>query len=102
MRVTANSGAAFRADLPARERVYQTPKQAPAENRSLVVQLAAARSAPAPTGRPLAALLAQLIAKAEDMPETRLKRRIDAAEGANVYRVAMRGIRSAHRTVCVI
>lgn len=92
MRVTAYSGSAFSADLRPRQRIYQKSEPSP-ESRSLVVQPAPRTpvSGSAPTGRPSASFLAQLIAKAENMPETRLKRRIDPAEGASVYRAAMGG-----------
>jgi hypothetical protein len=99
MRVTAYSGTAFNADLPTRQTVYQAREQGDAERRSLIVQPAARISAhePVHSARPLASFLAQLIAKAEAMPETRQKRRIDPAEGASLYRAAMRGATAAPR-----
>jgi hypothetical protein len=102
MRVTAYGGTAFSADLPPRERVYQAPKEAAAESRSLVVQPAPPLSTVEQTGRPLVAFLAQLMAKAEDMPETRMKRRIDPADGASIYRAAMDGGPGAPRSLRVV
>ena len=52
---------------------------------------AAPRGEPAaPSTRPAAALVAQLLAQAEDMPATRARRRLEPAAGAEIYR-AMAG-----------
>jgi hypothetical protein len=69
--------------FPTRQTVYQKTDQAPSEGKSLIVR-------PTPDGtasaRPHAAFLAQLIAKTEDMPVSRTRRRADPAEGAQAYR----------------
>ena len=54
------------------------PAVIPASNRP---SLPAARS-----NRPVSALIAQLIASAEDMPSARARRRADPASGAESYR----------------
>lgn len=64
-----NAGAAPRAALPA---VIAEPRR---DNPA----------APRPT-RPVTALLAQILAGAEDMPASRARRRADPAAGADAYR----------------
>ena len=88
MRVTANSGTALNTALFARRPVYKKTDEPPAASTSLIVRPVAAVSAPATamSARPLAAFLAQLIAKAQDLPVSRVRRRADPAEGASVYR----------------
>ncbi len=50
-----------------------------------VIEVRATRPA-VPTNRPVAALLAQLVAHVEDMPVTREHRRAEPANGTGVYR----------------
>ncbi len=90
MRVTANSGTALNTAFLARRPVYQKADATPFGSTSLTVRPVAAvpSSEAAMPGRPLAAFLAQLIAKAQDLPVSRERRRADPAEGARVYRDA--------------
>jgi hypothetical protein len=88
MRITANSRTAFDTAFRARRSVYQKADTAPSAGSSLTVRPVTATSSPeaATSARPLAAFLAQLIAKAQDLPVSRERRRADPAEGASVYR----------------
>jgi hypothetical protein len=52
--------------------------------------------------RPLAAFLAQLIARAQDLPVSRERRRADLTEGASVYRAAALGRAHESKTIRVI
>jgi hypothetical protein len=52
--------------------------------------------------RPLAAFLAQLIAKAQDLPASRERRRVDPAEGARAYRATGLARSKESKTVRVI
>jgi hypothetical protein len=90
MRVTANSETALNTAFLARRSIYQKADEAPSGGTSLTVRPVTAASSPeaATTARPLAAFLAQLIAKAQDLPVSRERRRADPAEGARVYRAA--------------
>jgi hypothetical protein len=90
MRIKANSGTAPSTAFPPRRSVYQKADAAPAQSTSLTVRpVTAVPSAEATMpARPLAALLAQLIAKAQDLPVSRERRRAHPAEGARVYRAA--------------
>ena len=90
MRVTANSGTALNTAFLARRSVYQKADEAPDGSTSLTVRpvTAASSAKAATTARPLAAFLAQLIAKAQDLPASREWRRADPAEGARIYRAA--------------
>ena len=68
-----------------------------------VIEQAAPRRQPPAQGRPVAALVAQLVAHAEDMPGTRARRRADAGHSANVYRsVAELGARTGPHTARVV
>jgi hypothetical protein len=88
MRVTANNGTAFSTAFFARQSVYQKTGQAPSTGRHLILHPVTALASPKALNpaRPLASLLAQLIAKAEDMPVSRERRRADPAEAARAYR----------------
>jgi hypothetical protein len=90
MRIKANSGTALDSAFLARRSVYQKADEVISASTSLTVRpvTAAPSSEAAPSARPLAALLAQLIAKAQDLPVSRERRRADPAEGARVYRAA--------------
>lgn len=90
MRITASSGTALNTVFLARRPIDQKADEAPSGNKSLIVRpvTAVASSEAAMPARPLAALLAQLIAKAQDLPASRERRRADPAEGARVYRAA--------------
>lgn len=80
-------GPAFRSRTVAS--VKQSDEHEPAQTGTNLV-LAEARKAlrqdQHPSNRPLAAFLTQLIAKAQDVPSTRTKCRIDPAEGTRIYR----------------
>jgi hypothetical protein len=54
-------------------------------NLPAIIEQAAPRRRAAPQNRPVAALVAQLVAHAEDMPGSRARRRADAGYGANAY-----------------
>ena len=72
-------------------------------NLPVIVETHAPRHRNLAQGRPVAALVAQLVAHAEDMPATRALRRADAGYGANVYRsVAELGARADAHTARVI
>lgn len=72
-------------------------------NLPAVIERPALRRQAGPQSRPVAALVAQLVAHAEDMPATRALRRADSGYGANVYRsVAELGPRPDARTARVI
>ena len=88
MRVTANSGTGLSADFLARQPFDQQAEAAPSGSKSLIVRPVPTASSPeaAMPARPLAAFLAQLIAKAQDLPASRERRRADPAEGARLYR----------------
>lgn len=88
MRVTAHSGTSLNTALPERRRIYQKADETPSASKNLIVRPVTAVSSPeaAMPAHPLAAFLAQLIAKAQDLPATRVRRRADPAEGARVYR----------------
>ena len=90
MRVTANSGTALKTAFLARRPLDQKAGEAPSGGKNLIVRPVAPvpSSAAATPARPLAAFLAQLIAKAQDLPVSRERRRADPAEGARVYRAA--------------
>jgi len=90
MRIKANKGTAFDSAFLARRSVYQKADEVIPASTSLTVRpvTAAPSSEAAPSARPLATLLAQLIAKAQDLPVSRERRRADPAEGARVYRDA--------------
>ncbi len=88
MWVTADSGTGLGADFLARRPLDQRAEAAPSGSKSLIVRPVPAASSPeaAMPARPLAAFLAQLIAKAQDLPASRERRRADPAEGARLYR----------------
>jgi hypothetical protein len=90
MRIKANSGTAPSTTFLAGRPVYQKANEAPVQSTSLTVRPVTPVSSAQDTmsARPLAALLAQLIAKAQDLPVSRERRRADPAEGARVYRAA--------------
>lgn len=90
MRVTANSGTALNTAFLARRPIDQKADEAPSGSKSLTIRPVTAVSSPAAAmpARPLAAFLAQLIAKAQDLPVSRERRRADPAEGARIYRAA--------------
>jgi hypothetical protein len=90
MRITANSGTALNTAFLARRPFDQKADEAPAGGKHLILRAVAATPSPAAAlpARPLAAFLAQLIAKAQDLPVSRERRRADPAEGARVYRAA--------------
>jgi hypothetical protein len=102
MRITANSGTAPSTAFLARRPVYQKADEAPVQSTSLTVRPVTAVSSAQATmsTRPLAALLAQLIAKAQDLPVSRERRRADPAEGARVYRGAA-DLSRPHDNKCV-
>jgi hypothetical protein len=86
MRVTSFGGTALNTALPRRAPVYQKADE-PAAGRELILR---PEAAPAPGAdcprRPYAPFLAQLLAKAENMPSSRARRRADPAAGADAYR----------------
>ncbi len=88
MRVTAHSGTSLNTAFPERRRIYQKADETPSASKNLIVRpvTAASSSEAAMPARPLAAFLAQLIAKAQDLPATRVRRRADPADAASVYR----------------
>ena len=88
MRIAGHYGTGLDRAACARRPVYQDTEPTPAESRSLIVHPAAAASSPsiAMPARSHAALLAQLIAKAQDLPVSRERRRADPLESANIYR----------------
>ena len=86
MRVTGNSKTSLNAAFPDRRRIYQKTDETPSASKSLIVRPVTAPSSPEALARPLAAFLAQLIAKAQDLPATRVKRRADPADAASIYR----------------
>jgi hypothetical protein len=89
MRITANNGAMLGTAYFARRFVYQKADQSAPAGRNLTVRPSAASLPGIDTReRPLAAFLAQLIAKVQDMPVSRERRRADPAESANAYRAA--------------
>ena len=77
-------------DLGRRHNALLAPKPADELLRAAlpaVVPGQACNSAPVATrNRPVAALLAQLIAGAEDMPSSRVRRRADPGAGVDAYR----------------
>ena len=97
MRVTANSGTGLSADFLARQAFDQQAEAAPSGSKSLIVRPVPPASSPeaAMLARPQAAFLAQLIAKAQDLPASRERRRADPAEGARLYR-AVAGLARPH------
>jgi hypothetical protein len=101
MRITASERPMLGSALRARQSVYQKSITAPVEKRPGLPVPAAPR--PLASTRPEVAFLAQLIAKAEDMPVSRVKRRADPAEGAAAYRL-MAGLarRDESRSVRVV
>ena len=90
MRIAASPGTSLtltRHDkAPAREHAADEPVRA---SLPAVIEPAGQRRdrAPSPQSRPVAALLAQLVASAEDLPATRAKRRMDPAAGTEIYRM---------------
>ncbi len=75
----------------------------PRSNLPAVIERAAPHRQTAPQCRPVAALVAQLVAHTEDMPATRVLRRADAGYGANAYQsVAELGPRFDAHTARVI
>jgi hypothetical protein len=88
MRVTAQSGTSLNTAFPERRRIYQKADETPSASKNLIVRPVTAVSSPeaAMPARPLAAFLAQLIAKAQDLPATRVRRRADPVDAARVYR----------------
>ena len=88
MRVTGNSKTSLNAAFPERRRIYQKTDETPPAGKSLIVRPVIAPSSPeaAMSARPLAAFLAQLIAKTQDLPATRVRRRADPADVAGIYR----------------
>ena len=104
MRITANSGAALNTAFLARRPNEQKADAAPSASKSLIVRpvLAVASPEAAMPARPLAAFLAQLIAKAQDLPASRERRRVDPAEGARVYRATGLARSKESKTVRVI
>lgn len=87
MRIHASPNAGL--DLRRRQSVPPAPMAAdPLPSGLPAVIQANARPSPAParSNRPVSALLAQLIASAEDMPATRARRRAEPGIGAESYR----------------
>jgi hypothetical protein len=97
MRVSGSSGTAFGTAFSARASVYQEAEDSPTAGRDLVPQQPAfpAPQPPAPSARPLAPFLAQLLAAADHMPASRARRRADPADGARSYRAAENLVRNA-------
>jgi hypothetical protein len=86
MRLTGYGRAAFGTDFTRRQIVYQMSEPALPQGTSLIVRPA---PPPAPDGaRPQVPFLAQLLAKAENMPASRARRRADPAESARAYGTA--------------
>jgi hypothetical protein len=89
MRLTGYSRAAFGTDFTRRQIVYQMSEPALPQSTSLIVRPARPAPLPAPDGaRPEVPFLAQLLAKAENMPASRTRRRADPTEGARAYGAA--------------
>lgn len=88
MRITANTGTGLNTAYFTRRPVYQKAEVIPAVSRSLVARPLTPSSSVPVHERPQAAFLAQLIAKAQDMPVSRERRRADAADSAGAYRAA--------------
>ena len=88
MRVTGKTGTSLNTAFPDRRRIYQKADETPSANKNLIVRPVIAASSPeaALPARPLAAFLAQLIAKAQDLPATRVRRRANPADVAGIYR----------------
>jgi hypothetical protein len=88
MRIGASGKTAL--DLAFRARpssVKQSKDDTPAQTgTSLVMTAAPSVSTPLPLNRPLTTFLTQLIAKSQNMPSTRVRCRIDPAEGTKTYR----------------
>jgi hypothetical protein len=98
--ISTGLGLDRRAHTPAPAHGVESPVRT---NLPAVIETPALRRQASPQGRPLAALVAQLVAHAEDMPETRARRRADAGYGTNVYQsVAELGPRPDTHTARVI
>ena len=98
--ISTGPGLKRRDHTPAPANVAETPVRS---NLPVIVETHAPRHRNLAQGRPVAALVAQLVAHAEDMPATRALRRADAGYGANVYRsVAELGARADAHTARVI
>jgi hypothetical protein len=89
MRISATPGTAIdpdRSNRSAHTTVTAEP-EAPVPNSALVPVAVDRRfSERSASNRPLAALLAQLMANAQNLPATRARRRADPGEGARLYR----------------
>jgi hypothetical protein len=88
MRISASLGTGID---PARREPTFVPESAVAPARTTLpaVVPAADRNddcAPSKQGRPVTALLAQLVAAAEDLPATRMRRRADPGQSTELYR----------------
>jgi hypothetical protein len=88
MRIHASPNAGL--DLRQRQNVPSAPQAAdrlmPPGLPAVIPANARPSPAPARSNRPVSALIAQLIASAEDMPATRARRRADPSIGAESYR----------------
>lgn len=88
MRITASNGAStgLSREKPSRT-AYGAPEQPRASLPAVIPANRVERAeTPHPNARPSAALLAQILAGAEDMPSARSRRRIDPAAGTGIYR----------------
>jgi hypothetical protein len=105
MRISPNLGTGID---PARRKPASVPEQAVAPARTTLpaVVPGADRNddwAPSKQGRPVTALLAQLVAGAEDLPATRMRRRADPGPSTELYRaVSGLGPAAVHHTVKMI
>jgi hypothetical protein len=86
MRVTGKNGTSFNTAFPERRRIYQNADETPSASKSLIVRPVTASPPLEARARPLAGFLAQLIAKAQDLPATRVRRRADPVDAARAYR----------------
>jgi hypothetical protein len=105
LRISASLGTGID---PARREPTFVPEKAvgPARTTLPAVVPAAGRNddcAPSKQGRPVTALLAQLVAGAEDLPVTRLRRRADPGRSTELYRaVSSLGPAAVRHTIKMI
>jgi len=106
MRITATSGPVIDSNrrnqsAPATTR---TESAAPVSANALVpVRTGVRATDQLASGRPAAALLAQLVAGAQNLPVSRARRRTDPGDGARLYRaVAELDLESRPRTLHVV
>jgi hypothetical protein len=90
MRIGASGKTALGPEFRSRPSAVKQPEDdAPVQTGTNLVMTetpAALTQDQRPLNRPLATFLTQLIAKSQNMPSTRVKCRIDPAEGTKVYR----------------